>query len=235
MLRQPISRRVRSGFTLVELLVVIGIIALLISILLPSLSRAREQGKQVKCLSNLRQLGMALVTYTNENKGRYPFHADIGGMYPEDWIFWQASRDLKESALYRHVGSSDPEVFRCPSDDPLNRPRVLTEPYRYTYTLNYLFASNGPRKPMFATVRNPTAKIVLVEEDEASLDDGNWHPQLVGSSVENFLAIRHDRRPTQNGVGFDDESRGNVAFADGHGSLISRRESRDPAQYDPLK
>jgi len=235
MVRQPISRRVRSGFTLVELLVVIGIIALLISILLPSLSRAREQGKQVKCLSNLRQLGMALVTYTNENKGRYPFHADIGGMYPEDWIFWQASRDLKDSALYRHVGSSDPEVFRCPSDDPLNRPRVLTEPYRYTYTLNYLFASNGPRKPTFATVRNATAKIVLAEEDETSLDDGNWHPQLVGSNVENFLAIRHDRRPAQNGVGFDDESRGNAAFADGHGSFISRRESRDPAHYDPLK
>jgi prepilin-type N-terminal cleavage/methylation domain-containing protein/prepilin-type processing-associated H-X9-DG protein len=235
-MREPSHRRTAArGFTLVELLVVIGIIALLISILLPALGRAREQGNQIKCLSNLRQLGTAFVMYTNDNKGRYPFHADIGGTQREDWIYWQASRKLSESAIALHLGASNPEVFRCPSDDTDNRPRVLTEPYHYSYTFNYLFSSNGPIKPKYAAVRNSTTKIILVEESELSADDGNWHPTLVGTNVENFLAVRHGRRPAKDGVGFDDDRLGNVAFADGHGAYITRRDSRDPSFYDPTK
>jgi len=69
------ERTRRTGFTLVELLVVIGIIAILIALLLPTLAKAREQANRTACLSNLRQLSVAAVRYAHENRGMLPIEA----------------------------------------------------------------------------------------------------------------------------------------------------------------
>jgi prepilin-type N-terminal cleavage/methylation domain-containing protein/prepilin-type processing-associated H-X9-DG protein len=158
--RHPAGRstRVARGFTLVELLVVIGIIAILISLLLPALNKAQEQARRIKCLSNLRQLAQATIMYCNANRGYFP---GPGGsspwkkgskVYTDDWVIWLPyvqTHDqtlLNQSAIAPYIGTGNylAQVLTCPSDDitshflhyARNSVAANDKPYPFSYSMN---------------------------------------------------------------------------------------------------
>jgi prepilin-type N-terminal cleavage/methylation domain-containing protein len=239
------------GFSLVELLVVIAIIAVLIALLMPALSGARRNAMQVQCLSNLRQLGMAFIMYTNDYHGYFPARSDCGSVQPEDWIYFQTDRDINQSTIVPYIGHFNPAVFLCPADDPTYRPRILYgSAYPYSYSMNLEIGSNSdaPVLVKYSDVVVSSEKLMLVCEDSVSIDDGNWSPNYWSSNdttqpLENLLAIRHDR-PLPSNVpdlpyngdpqDLDNQWRGNVACVDGHAEFVTRQWIRTPFHYSPL-
>ena len=162
------KRNFMQGFTLVELLVVIAIIAVLMSILLPAVQRARDRGRSAKCLSNIKQMGIALKMYNNQYDDYYPDY-DLPG-------------DANQTGWFRHLDKyhDNRGVFECPS-------AVLQEFTKYGLAYGYNYPGLGdwyaspPIKIREGMVKEPSNTIAVADSDEDQIWDSvikarEWYP-----------------------------------------------------------
>ena len=141
----PYARRARRAFTLVELLVVIGIIAVLVAILLPAMNRAREAAVTANCLSNMRDVGNAIQMYAVENKDKAPighFNTRLHESYVISFKATAAAPDTRIYPILGHLYQSglmkDARAFFCPSPNHIDD--------RWTYD-----GENNPWPPELGT------------------------------------------------------------------------------------
>lgn len=160
----------RRGFTLVELLVVLGLIAMLIALLLPSLTRAREQARLVACASNLRQLTFAWMMYANDHLGLLP---GAGTEAWPDWVVRGGGADgegaVEAGSLWRYLRQRS--VYRCPVE-----PR---EEYGWSYAMadpaggGARDATSGWRR--MSQLRSAERQMVFLEDnDNRGAVLGSW-------------------------------------------------------------
>ena len=225
-----------AAFTLIELLVVIAIIAVLAGMLLPALAKAKVKAQGIRCLSNLKQFGLAWTMYNGDNAERVPPNSGLGdtNTWVQGWLVpWKSIPDntntiyLKQSLLAPYLAGTL-SIWRCPSDDSgvvrsismncwlnsdITPDQVLGLPPLYKVA----HRSSDIISP------GPSQTYVFLEECADSINDG-YFVVVMGLKGQNALLVNYPAS-YHNGAG-------NVAFADGHSEM---HRWLDPRTKPPLQ
>lgn len=220
-----------AGFTLLELLVVIAVIAILAALLLPALARARERAQGVACLNNTRQLVLGSLLYASDYADRLPYNLGMAGSSIRtnlNWVnnvmTWGLDSDNTNRATITQASlgpymSGDTSVYRCPSDHALSavqRAAGWSARIR-SYSMNALAGDagdlsskghnvNDPDYRQFfklAQIPHPDDIFVFLDEHPDSIDDGYFVNRAYNPEWIDLPASYHDGAAT-------------FSFADGH-------------------
>lgn len=201
----------KPGFTLVELLVVIGIIAVLIAILLPALGRARESARGTACMSNLRQIANGFWLYVQDNKG----YGSPGAAWNVPWGGAQRFHarlgipgGLGDIDGWLHKYLKNPRIFECPSIEPLQikTSAVGETPCSYGYSISVAFAKSS-------NVKRHSETVLFKDTINILTAGGYSRAHEIKLSTRSTSAITGGNSPQFHGRHL---GRGNVVWYDGH-------------------
>ena len=194
-LRGGLTVKRRSGFTLIELLVVIAIIAILAAILFPVFAKAREKARQTSCLSNVKQIGLAVRMYVQDYDERFP-NARIAGAIPGDYgasipYMLPVERTFQGWPTLVMPYIKNNQICWCPSDtnDPSTSPTATVSYYwRHCVDVHGVILG-GPKDAAFC---RPAEQIILHERFDWHLEKkGFWNPTPGIRQVNAMFADGH--------------------------------------------
>jgi prepilin-type N-terminal cleavage/methylation domain-containing protein len=228
-----VSKRGRAAFTLVELLVVIGIIAVLIAILLPVLGKARAQSRKTVCLSNLRTLGQMTHLYAAENKGWLPTRSN-GAPWPPQVLHWTGAQDqrpLFERYLTGYTVERSSPVLYCPGNDGLfhSYDQAWNKSLPGMYLIGYAYYGGYPHSQFWAAAKRPrkiTDKSSIPIFGDMAEDKTLSHPGI------GWMYVSHAKRANSAGIQFARMAPDGMHCVTLDGSARWYAYSEDPAKSE---